>query len=342
MKWRSLLIEILCALALMPLTAIFLPIYGNLLRFLGVGEGEPSMVQVFLSFLTATSLISLFLLYKVFREEGRDVRDSFHSAVKWALPLGLFMTLLVFGIGYLGIWLTRLGSGLLESVSFSSFRVVGTYPVTAPHPVLERKLIILPPNGSYASELLTVKSDVLDAIVIEELRYTTLCKSYPSACSLGDRIVAKMAESVGAYHAPLFSEWRVFTVRAGFCKEGSYEYSINIWGSGNQPFEVRVLDERLRVVGKHSSSRVDGGYELIANVENPRVCKLSICSFYVVVRNLGRGEATIQLDISFEESYELIIAEYVDPYTLGFSLSALCAAIFVITFLYLRRAKKRA
>ena len=343
MKWRSLLIDILCALAILLLTAAFLPIHGNLLRFLGVRESELSMKLVFiLSFLTAASLISLFLLYKEFREEGRDVRDSFHSAVKWALPLGLFMTLLVFGIGYLGIWLTGLGLGLLESVSYSSFQVVGTYPVTALHPVLERKLIILPLNGSYASELLTVKSDVLDTIVIKELRYTTLCKNYPSACSLGDRIVAKMAESVGAYHAPLFSEWRIFTVRVGFCKEGSYEYSINIWGTGNQPFEVRVLDEGLRVVSRHSSSIVDGRYELIARIEDPRVCKPPTCRFYVVVKNLGQGEATIRLDVSFEESYELIIAECVDPYTLGFSLSAFCAAVFVIIFLYLRRAKKHA
>ncbi len=221
---------------------------------------------------------------------------------------------------------------MVESIAMRSLRVEGTYHVVEPHYVLQQKLIILPPRSTYTSQLFTVKSTIMN-IRVKSYSYD-LWYNESSECPLE----VKIARTVNAYPAPFGRNEQLPLARITFLKRGDYKFSIELEGSGSQPFEVRVLDRQLNEVGKLPSVRAGAGYEVMSEIENPKVCWGIYYEFYIVVRNLGDRENTIVIDAYLEESYDMITVEFLNPLIVEVAIMA-CFAVPIAVIIFRFREK---
>jgi len=221
---------------------------------------------------------------------------------------------------------------MVESIVMKSLRVVSTYPMIKPHYVLQQKLIILPPRGAYTSQLFTVESTIMN-VRVKSYAYD-LWYNESSECPLE----VKIARTVNAYPVPFGRAEQLPLVRMIFPRKGGCKFSLELVGSGSQPFEVEVLDRQLNEVGKLTSLKTEKGYEIMSEIKNPKVYWGTYYEFYIVVRNLGDKENTIVMDAYLEESCDIITVEFLNPLVVEIAIMA-CFAVPIAVMIFCFRKK---
>ena len=305
---RLLLIYILLGLLSVPALILFLEAYGILFEALGICKADdlPVLYASLATTFTIFAFLGTYFGTKKFKKGKLGFKVRLRVIVALSLLVGFIAPAILFGIAFL---IGRLVPHIYSIIVMRSLRVVGSYPVREQHYVLQQKLIILPPGDIYTSQLFTVKSTIMD-IKIKSRAYNYW---YGNKNFSTYSLEVKIARTLNAYSAPLSRDERFPFERLVLIKKGSCGYSLELRGSGNQPFEIRVLDGLKREVVRFTSVKVEENYEIAKSIRSSELLSGISYQFYIVVKNLGVAENAINIDAYLKESYEIIIVEFLDP-----------------------------
>lgn len=295
-----------------------------------------SILIIFVSTFATVFIIAFALLFK-----RMPLSYIMKLIIRLSLASYLFSTMYLVVVPHLTAHhetIEKSFDSFVKSVVFSNIHVESKFPLHRYHEIIVNKVVVLPRNGIFTSDAVTLaEHQSFRDLGLE--RTCLLCLHGAFDCPL----VCEIKEQLKVYPKPIDSQKVLFFERLLLCKENSYKRYFYLKIKGDEPFEVRLIDDFSGVkYSYYSQSNCD--FERNHCIDLKKEVKCIPCKYYIIIKNLGQKDAIFRFHSGFEEVCDIIEVTFINPNAIKLALSLppviVLLSIFVLYNLRVKRKRR--